>query len=166
MTNFVYHTIFSISLILMVTFLASILIWLMFFGLVVLWVVDGKIKRETVIHALFSCFIAWVICELIKTFFPTLRPFQSQGLVPLTLTIPGDGAFPSSHTAVGFALAVTILKHDKKVGVLYLVMAGLVGVARIIAHVHYPIDIMAGAVIGVVVSRLTSGKHFARLLNR
>lgn len=150
----------------MVTFLASILIWLMFFGLIVLWVVDGKIKRETVIHAVFSCFVAWIITELIKTIFPTLRPFQAQNLIPLTLTIPGDGAFPSSHSAVAFALAVTILKHDRKVGILYLVMAGLVGIARIIAHVHYPIDIMGGAVIGVIVSTLTSGKHFARLLNR
>ncbi|MDP3917799.1 MAG: phosphatase PAP2 family protein [Candidatus Woesebacteria bacterium] len=150
----------------MITFLASILIWLMFFGLIVLWIIDGKIKKETVIHAIFSCFLAWVVTEAIKAFFPTLRPFQVQDLVPLTLTIPGDGAFPSTHTAIAFALSITIFKHDKKIGVLYLVMAGLVGIARIIAHVHYPIDIMAGAVIGVVISGLTSSKHFVRLLNR
>lgn len=149
----------------MVTFLASILIWFMFFGLIVLWVIDGKIKKETVIHAIFSCFLAWVVTELIKYIFPTLRPFQARDLLPLTLTIPGDGAFPSTHTALAFALSTTILKHDKKIGILYLVMAGLVGVARIIAHVHYPVDIIAGAIIGVIISRLTSGKHFARLLN-
>ena len=45
-------------------------------------------------------------------------------------------------------------------------MAGFVGIARIMAYVHYPIDIMAGAVIGVVISGLTSSKHFVRLLNR
>lgn len=150
----------------MVTFTASILIWLMFFGLIVLWVIDGKIKKETVIHAVFSCFVAWSISELIKYGFPTLRPFQVQNLIPLTTTIPGDGAFPSSHTAVAFALSVTILKHDKKVGILYLIMAGLVGIARILAHVHYPIDIIAGAFLGTFISRLTSGKHFVRLLNR
>lgn len=150
----------------MVTFLASVLIWLMFFGLIVLWVIDGKIKKETVIHAIFSCLIAYAVTELIKTFFPTLRPFQFDGALPLTLTVPTDGAFPSSHSAVGFALAVTILKHDRKVGILYLVMAGLVGVARIMTHVHYPIDIMAGAFIGTLISGLTSGKHFVRLLNR
>lgn len=150
----------------MVTFLASVLIWLMFFGLIVLWVIDGKIKKETVIHAVFSCFLAWAISEMIKYVFPTLRPFQVANILPLTATIPGDGAFPSTHTAVSFALAVTIIKHDKKVGILYLIMAGLVGVARIMAHVHYPIDIIAGAFLGTVISRLTSGKHFVRLLNR
>lgn len=150
----------------MITFLASILIWLMFFGLLVLWVVDGKIKKETVIHAIFSCFLAYLITELIKNIFPTLRPYVINGLDPLTLTNPSDGAFPSSHTAVGFALALTIFEHDRKVGTLYIIMAALVGIARIIAHVHYPIDIMGGAAIGLLISRLTSSKHFARLLKR
>lgn len=150
----------------LITFLASVLIWLMFFGLVILWVVDGKIKKETVIHALFSCFLAWGLTELIKSLFPTLRPFQFNGALPLTLTVPTDSAFPSSHTAVGFALAVTIFRHDKKVGFVYLIMAGLIGIARIMAHVHYPIDIIAGALIGTIISGLTSSKHFVRLLNR
>lgn len=147
-----------------VTFLASILIWLMFFGLIILWVIDGKIKKETVLHAIFSCFIAWSITELIKYLFPTLRPFQANNLIPLTTTIPGDGAFPSTHTAVAFSLSVTILKHDKKIGILYIIMSGLVGIARILAHVHYPVDIVAGAFLGTIISRLTSSKHFARLL--
>ena len=136
----------------------------MFFGLIVLWVIDGKIKKEVVVHAIFACLIAYAISELIKTFFPSLRPFQTNGLFPLTLTVPSDSAFPSSHSAVAFALAVTIIKHDKKVGILYIIMAGLVGVARIMAHVHYPLDVMAGAVLGTTVSLLTSSKHFVRLL--
>lgn len=150
----------------MVTFLASVLIWIMFFGLLVLWVIDGKIKKETVIHVLFSCLLAYGLTELIKTFFPIIRPFQANGFSPLTLTIPSDGAFPSSHSAVGFAMAITILQHNKKLGVLYLIMAGFVGVARIMAHVHYPIDIIVGALIGTVISQLTSSKHFVRLLTR
>ncbi|EKE04977.1 MAG: phosphoesterase PA-phosphatase related protein [uncultured bacterium] len=150
----------------MITFLASILIWLMFFGLIVLWVIDGKIKKETVIHALFASLVAWTISEILKYIFPSPRPFQVSDFAPLTLTVPWDGAFPSGHTALAFALSVTILKHDKKVGILYLIMAGLVGIARIMAHVHYPIDIIGGAVLGTVISGLTSGKHFVRLLNR
>ena len=73
MTNFVYHSKFSISLFVMVTFLASILIWLMCFGLLVLWVIDGKIKKETVIHAIFSCALAWGIAETIKIIFENIR---------------------------------------------------------------------------------------------
>lgn len=150
----------------MITFFASVLIWLMFVGLIILWVIDGKIKKETVIHALFTCVLAYLISELIKTIFPTIRPFQFDGGFPKTLTIPQDGAFPSSHTAVGFSLAMTIFKHDRKVGLFYILMASLVGIARILAYVHYPADIIAGASIGIIISGLTSGKHFVRLLNR
>lgn len=148
----------------MITFVASILIWLMFFGLLILWVIDGKHKKEIVIHVLFSCFAAWLLSESIKYFFPTLRPYATNGLDPLTLTVPVDGAFPSTHTAIGFALAITIFKHHKKMGLLYLVLAFFVGLARILAHVHYPLDVMGGALLGTIVSLLTSSRHFVRLL--
>lgn len=150
----------------MITFLASILIWLMFFGLLVLWVVDGKIKKEIVVHAVFTALVAWILTEVIKAFVPSVRPFHLNGFDPLTLTIPQDSAFPSTHTAAAFAMSVTIFKHDKKVGVLYLVMSAMVGMARIIAQVHYPTDIIAGAIIGLLSYGLTSGKHFVRLLNQ
>lgn len=149
----------------MITFLASVLIWLMFFGLIVLWVVDGKIKKKIVIHAVSSALIAWIVTEVIKNFVPTIRPFHLNGFDPLTLTVPYDGSFPSTHTAAAFAMAVSIFSHDKKVGLLYLIMAGLVGVARIVANVHYPTDIIAGAIVGLIAFKLTTGKHFGRLLN-
>lgn len=150
----------------MTMFFASVLIWLMFFGLVVLWVIDGPKKKEMVLHAIFACILSWAVSELIKYFFPTLRPFMINNLDPLTLTVPTDGAFPSSHTAVSFALSISIIKHHKKIGILYLLMSLLVGIARILANVHYPIDIIGGAVIGTAISQLTSSRHFARLLKK
>ncbi len=150
----------------MVTFLASVLIWLMFFGLVVIWVIDGKFKKEIVIHAIFAALVAWIITDLIKLVYPSMRPFEQLGLNSSTLTIPYGGSFPSTHTASAFALAATIITHNKKLGILYLIMAALVGIARIFAHVHYPVDIIGGAIIGLFSSRLTSSKHFARLLKR
>ena len=95
-----------------------------------------------------------------------MRPFEQLGLNSSTLTIPYGGSFPSTHTASAFALAATIITHNKKLGILYLIMAALVGIARIFAHVHYPVDIIGGAIIGLFSSRLTSSKHFARLLKR
>lgn len=136
----------------------------MFFGLAVLWVVDGKIKKETVLHAIFAAFVAWMITEVIKLIFPSLRPFEADGLEISTLTIPTGGSFPSTHTAAGFALAATVYTHDKKVGALYFVMAALVGVARILANVHYPADIAVGAIVGLVSYVLTQRSHFFNFL--
>lgn len=150
----------------LVTFLASFLIWFLFAGLFVLWVIDGKIKKEQVIHSIFACFIAWVISEFIKTFFPTVRPFLIDGAKVLTLTTPHDGAFPSSHAALSFALAVTIFMHDRKVGAVYLIAALLIGVARIVANVHYPVDILGGALLGTLVAVVTEKIHLPLTISR
>lgn len=145
---------------LLVTFFASFLIYILFFGLFILWIIDGRIKKEQVIHALFAIIITWIISELIKSFFPTIRPFLLNGQNPLTITAPSDGAFPSSHTAQSFALAVTIFMHDKKYGSLYLICAILIGVTRVMANVHYPIDIFGGAFLGTLIAVIVEKFHF------
>lgn len=151
---------------LVITFLASFLIWFLFLGLGVLWVIDGKIKKEQVIHAAFACLISLVLVEAIKNFFPTIRPFLLNGKEPLTLTIPRSSAFPSWHTAQAFALSVTIFMHDRRVGWFFLIAALTVGVARVIANVHYPIDIMGGALLGTIVAVIVEKTHFSKLLLR
>jgi len=146
-----------------ITFLASFLIFILFGGLVVLWVIDGKIKKEQVLHALFACLFAWVIAYFIKEFFPTARPYLLNGSSTLTLTVPKDSAFPSQHTTIAFALAVTIFLHDRKIGWLFLFCALLIGVARVMANVHYPVDILGGAFLGTLVSILVDKTHFFKV---
>ena len=142
-----------------VTFVASVLIWILFIGLGVLWLIDGRIKKEQVVHALIAVFIAWLTTFLIKDFFPRNRPFVNDNMRPITLTIPKDPSFPSTHTAVAFALATTIYLHDKKVGRIFLVEALLVAVARVLADVHYPIDVTVGAFLGVFIAWSLSKIH-------
>lgn len=143
----------------LITFLASFLIWILFAGLFVLWIIDGKIKREEVLHGIIAFTFAWVLADILKNFFPTTRPFILSGELPLVLFPAHDGAFPSGHTASSFALALTIFRHDRKVGAVYLALALLIGVARIMARVHYPVDILGGMVLGALVSGLVSKMH-------
>lgn len=82
----------------------------------------------------------------------------------LTLTIPTDGAFPSMHTALSFALSVTIFLHDRKVGWFYLIAALFVGTGRVLANVHYPVDILGGAFIGTLVAVVVEKTHMFNLL--
>lgn len=146
-------------------FFASFFIYFLYFGLVVLWFIDGKIKKEQVVHALLATFIAWAISESIKYLFPTLRPFAVNGGKIDVLIKPFDGAFPSGHTAESFALAVTIFMHDKKIGSLFLIGALLVGVARVLANVHYPVDIVGGAFLGTIVAVIIEKVHLKKILS-
>lgn len=147
-----------------ITFLASFLIFIIIFGLFVLWVIDGKIKKEQVAHAILACAVSWTIASLIKYFFPTIRPFLVDGNPVLTITIPQDGAFPSEHTTLAFAIAVTIFMHDRISGTFFLIAAFLVGSARVLANVHYPIDIAGGAFLGTIVAVLVEKIHLFKVL--
>lgn len=147
-----------------VTFLASFLIWLMFAGLIFLWFVDGRFKKEQALHAIFAVLIAWLSTQMIKGLIPTLRPFQVNGELPMTLTIPFDASFPSGHTAAAFAMAVSVWLHDKKTGVFFLIAAFLVGLGRIMGNVHYFTDVLAGAGIGIAVSYTIEKLHLFKLV--
>lgn len=143
-----------------ITFAASVLVWLMVAGLAYLWAVDGRIKKEQVVHALIAAFFAWTAAQIIKSIFPVVRPYQVSGELPLTIIPPLDGAFPSAHTAIIFAVAMTIWQHDRKIGKLYLIGAAIIGIARILANVHYPIDILGGVVLGAAISVVIDKVHF------
>lgn len=58
-------------------------------------------------------------------------------------------SFPSSHTYIAFAIAVSILLYGhKKLGIFLLIIAFAVALSRIGAGLHYPSDVIGGAMLG------------------
>ncbi|MCD8373173.1 MAG: phosphatase PAP2 family protein [Clostridia bacterium] len=65
------------------------------------------------------------------------------------ILLPDDSSFPSGHTAAIFCTATILtLFYKAKVGVPAYIIAVLVALSRIWLCVHYPTDVLAGAVIG------------------
>lgn len=93
------------------------------------------------------------IVHIIKSLFPTLRPYAVWGLPQPTPVNPWE-SFPSGHAAYAFVIAATIWLTDDKFGKLLLFLAMLVGLGRVILMVHFPIDVMVGALIGSIVAYL------------
>ncbi|MGD0523462.1 MAG: phosphatase PAP2 family protein [Candidatus Microgenomates bacterium] len=145
---------------LLITFLASILIWCLYLALLILWALKFKIKKEVVLHAILASFVAWGISEMIKNLLPSMRPFNINNGPIYTLTKPFDNAFPSGHAAAAFGLAMAIWFHNRKVGLVFLIGAMLVGVGRVLANVHFPIDITVGSLIGILVAYVLRRIHF------
>jgi membrane-associated phospholipid phosphatase len=73
----------------------------------------------------------------------------------LTAGSSRGAAFPSSHMAVSVAQAVMALRWQPRTGVGLVVVAALVGLGAVYGGFHYGIDIVAGAVLGLVVSAAT-----------
>ncbi|RKT79944.1 undecaprenyl-diphosphatase [Terracoccus luteus] len=78
------------------------------------------------------------------------RPFvETPSLRPL-FPHPADNGFPSDHTAFTAAIALLVMIVRRRVGLVLLVGSVLVGAARVLAHVHHPVDIVAGVVVAVL----------------
>ncbi len=72
------------------------------------------------------------------------RPFVTQHIAPL-FPHPADNGFPSDHTVLTMFVALCVLFYSRRWGLILVAVSLLAGVARILAHVHSPIDIL-GAV--------------------
>ena len=68
------------------------------------------------------------------------------------LFYPTDFSFPSGHSTLFMAIAVAIFLCHKKVGCWFVLFAFLIGVARIMAGVHFPVDILGGFLFGAIIS--------------
>jgi len=59
-------------------------------------------------------------------------------------------SFPSGHATFFMALAVSIFFYHKKAGYIFMFFALIIGIARIVAGVHFPTDILGGFVVGAL----------------
>ncbi len=89
-----------------------------------------------------------IITETIHFFYHRPRPFVALGFEPL-ISQDSGGSFPSGHAALFFALAMGLWYMNRRWGVTYLILALLNGFARIFVGVHYPLDVLGGALIGI-----------------
>ncbi len=69
----------------------------------------------------------------------------------INLTFPDEYSFPSGHTFVSFCSAIILTLSFGKVGSLSYIGAGLIAISRVFLCVHYPTDILGGAVLGTIV---------------
>jgi len=78
------------------------------------------------------------------------RPYQTHHVAHLWGPYKTDASFPSDHATASFAIAVAVLLLDPLAGALFLVLAVLVSVGRVIVGEHYPTDVLAGAALGTI----------------
>jgi undecaprenyl-diphosphatase len=90
-----------------------------------------------------------LLAEVGKLVFHRHRPFETQ-LGPPANTY----SFPSGHTATSFACATVLSSYAPRLRVPFFLLATLIGLSRIYNGMHYPTDVLAGAVLGVLTARL------------
>lgn len=90
----------------------------------------------------------------LKNLFGRVRPCNLVDDIDMLVSCPQSFSFPSGHTSSSFASATTIFKWNKKYGVIALVLAFLIAFSRLYNYVHFPTDVLAGALLGILTSLL------------
>ena len=110
----------------------------------------GSDRRMVLVSILGAVFARGVLVTLIRTWYHRARPISVDAVHQLVTN--DHWAFPSGHASFFFALATGVYLYNKKLGLLYYFFAILMGVSRIFIGVHWPTDILAGAILGTVVT--------------
>lgn len=114
---------------------------------VLIWFFRKDIK--TIIFSVSAAVVAkFGFAELIRLFWSRSRPFIDHN-VNLLFEKVNEPSFPSGHASFFFALSTVIYFKNKKVGILFYAASFLISISRVFAGVHWPSDILAGAVVGV-----------------
>jgi undecaprenyl-diphosphatase len=108
-------------------------------------------KKKEIIIVFGTAFLATLISEILKFLFHTGRPFVVLKGVT-SLFAETSYAFPSGHATFFSALAFSIFFLHKKAGSVFIFFAVVIGLSRIIAGVHFPVDILGGFVLGWAVA--------------
>lgn len=104
---------------------------------------------------LFSIGANALVCNLLlKPLVNRTRPYYQLGYDILIPPV-GDASFPSGHTAASFAAATAIYAINKKWGIAAYLFAAVMGFSRLYLGVHFPTDVLVGALCGTIMARLT-----------
>lgn len=123
---------------------------------------EGK-GRHALIVAGFSGILALIINVLVSHVWFRPRPFVSLPKGSFTQLIPHsiDASFPSDHVSGSFGFAAGSWKRtDRWVSYSFTSLAILVAIARVYVGVHWPTDVIAGAIVGLLSARIMWAMNF------
>lgn len=145
---------------------SSILIWILV--MIIVLILEerknpGITKQDKKFIIIFfaSFLLTFLLSDFVlKNIFQRVRPFlDTKYFILNTFICPLDFSFPSAHAATAFAAAGVLAYFDKKRRLFYYLVAVLISYSRIYLGCHYFFDVVIGAILGYIISRLLLSGH-------
>jgi undecaprenyl-diphosphatase len=99
---------------------------------------------------------ASLIVSPLKDLFERARPPEADPGLGSLVAIPENASFPSGHAATAFAAATAIAILSPRMRPYALGLAAAVALSRVYLRVHYPLDVLAGALLGAGLGALAA----------
>ena len=123
---------------------------LLWIGVAILLICMKK-YRKCGLQVAVAMLLTFILGNLIlKNMIHRDRPCWIDPSITLLVKLPSDFSFPSGHSMNGFTASVSILLCDKKLGIPAVILAAAIAFSRLYNFVHFPTDVIAGIVIGIV----------------
>ncbi|HET9095727.1 MAG TPA: phosphatase PAP2 family protein [Candidatus Baltobacteraceae bacterium] len=121
--------------------------------LVVTAIVVRRNWKWDLIEAFVAGLAAVALVKIAGTFFVEPRPFVAEHVQPL-VAHAADNAFPSDHLAACGLAFMYLLVRSRAMAAAVLLLAGAIAYARVAAHLHWPLDVAVGFVLGMLAALL------------
>lgn len=129
----------------------------------ILWIVTGSAllmlpKHRKTGAAIAAALALEALCcnVVLKPLVGRVRPCDINTAVRLLIPRPGDLSFPSGHTGAAFAAVGAMAACRDRLWIPALILALLIAFSRLYLYVHYPTDVLAGMVLGLMTGWLGS----------
>lgn len=109
----------------------------------------NKMYNEA-IRMIVVCGVSFILVSVFRHFYNEKRPYAVYDFKPIVEKKKQGHSMPSRHVFSAFIIAMAFSYVDIPFSIIFFVIAVLMAVERVIAGVHYPKDVIVGAVIGVV----------------
>lgn len=127
-------------------------VWIL---LAVILLFRRQTRRTAILILIAMAAAALIGTNMVKEFVARPRPCWLDDSVVMLIKVPQDYSFPSGHTMIGTVFCFLINRTNKVIGVFCVILMLLIAFSRMYLYVHFPSDILAGLVIGIIFGAVT-----------
>ncbi len=137
-----------------IIFLASYL-YLIIVALAVIAFILSKNKKRLIMNTAIALPLSYFLGKILGALISSPRPYMIEHVQPL-IHAATDNGFPSDHVLLTATLSLIVLTRSRRLGISLCLLTVFVGIGRVLASAHHPVDVIGSWVISLVVVLISS----------